>query len=139
MVSRQSLDNKELIQRAIRRFENPPSRPVDASQDRMRDELNQALGSTRADLAAARLSATYEVLTRHSDLANPELAEDERLRRAENLLSTYGRLRKVKADFRDTGDELRAARRIQKAAYRERQRAKREAPAVRGRPRKLHI
>jgi hypothetical protein len=114
----------------------------------MRDDLHQAVKKARAeavervkpDLATVRLSAAYEVLARQSDLTNPTLAESERLRRAENLLSTYDRLRRRNPEFHDTGEQLRAARRIQKAAYRERQRAKRGAgPAVRGRPRKLHI
>jgi hypothetical protein len=78
----------------------------------------------KADLARARLLAAYEVLTRDSDLSNPALAEDERLRRAENLLSTYRRLRRRDPDFHDSGDQLRAARRIQKAAYRQRHRPK---------------
>jgi hypothetical protein len=92
-----------------------------------------------AVLAAERLAA-YEVLVRGSDLTNPELAKDERVRRAERLLRTYDCLLKVKPDFRDKDGQLTAARRIHMAAYRERKRTKFGAGApVRGRPRKLHI
>jgi hypothetical protein len=110
----------------------PPSQPAETSQPGMRDDLHISL------LAARRLAA-YEVLVRESNLTNPELAQGERVRRAGHLLLTYDRLREVRPDFKDTNDQLTAARRIQKAAYRERQRAKRGlGPAVRGRPRKLH-
>lgn len=108
-------------------------------QLRMTDHLDQAVKKARA---AARLSAAYEVLVRESDLSNSALAEDVRRRRAERLLRTYERLRKVKPDFHDTSDQLTTARRIHMAAYRERERAKRGAgPAVRGRPRtrKLNV
>lgn len=94
------------------------------ARSRMRDDLTEALVKAKALSAASRLSAAYEALVRHSDLSNPALAEDERLRRANRLLKTYERLRKFSPDFRDSSDELRAARRIQKAAYRKRQRAK---------------
>jgi len=77
-------------------------------------------------------------LVRYVDLANPKLAVDEQLRRARRLLTTYDRLRRVKPDFKDSNDQLTAARRIQKAAHRQRQRGARpdaDASAVRrGRP-----
>jgi hypothetical protein len=93
----------------------------------------------KTSVLAARRLASYEVLARESDLTNPELSEAEKRRRAGHLLLTYDRLREVRPDFEDTNDQLTAARRIKKAAYRERQRAKRGlGPAVRGRPRKLH-
>jgi hypothetical protein len=112
--------------------EAPPSEAAVTPPLRMRDDLHITL------LAARRLAA-YEVLVRESDLTNRELAQGERLRRAGHLLLTYDRLREVRPDFKDTNDQLTAARRIQKAAYRERQRATRGlGPAVRGRPRKLH-
>jgi hypothetical protein len=133
--------------------DGPPSEAaVTSPQLRMQDDFNIAIKKARAEvsenaelaklrntLLAAKRLATYEVLVRESDLTNRELAQGERLRRAGHLLLTYDRLREVRPDFKDTNDQLTAARRIQKAAYRERQRAKRGlAPAVRGRPRKLH-
>lgn len=84
---------------------------------RMQDDLSKNLANAKAkvkaDAAAARLSAAYEVLVRHCDLLNPALAEGERLRRAERLLKTYKRLRQAKPNFRDDANpQLRAARRI---------------------------
>jgi hypothetical protein len=128
----------------------PPSEAAVTPPLRMGDDLHQAVKKARAeaverakpDLATVRLSAAYEVLARQSDLTNPALSEDERLRRAGHLLTTYDRLRRRNPEFRDNSAQLRAARRIQKAAYRQRQRVKRGAgPAVRGRPRtkSLHI
>jgi hypothetical protein len=96
---------------------------------RMRDDL---------DIKAkeAKRLANYQFLAAAVDLENPALALDEQRRRANRLLTAYGRVQEVKRDFTDSHVQLTAARRIQKAAYREGQRAKRQ-PALRGRPRKL--
>jgi tetratricopeptide (TPR) repeat protein len=95
---------------------------------RMGDDLNiqvkQAQAEALAPMAAALALARYEVLARHVDLLNPRLTEDERLRRAERLVKAYERARKANPDFRDTGEELRAARRIRMADFRQRKRAK---------------
>lgn len=103
--------------------DDPPS-DADTSRRRMRDDLNiavkQAKASNTLELTKALAVARYEVLARHVDLLNPRLAEGERLRRAERLVTAYKRLRKLKPDFRDTGEQLRAARRIRMADYRER-------------------
>jgi hypothetical protein len=110
---------------------SPSSPAVDTSQQGMADELHRSV------LAARRL-ASYEVLARDSDLTNPKLPEAVKRQREGNLLSAYDRVQEIRPDFKDTNGQLTAARRIQKAAYRERQRAKRGlGPAVRGRPRKL--
>jgi Ankyrin repeats (3 copies) len=87
----------------------PPPEPADTSQRaRMRDDLKRA-----------RLIASYEVLVRNSDLSNPGLAEVERLRRAEHLLTTYKRLHRVNPDFRDDSEQIKAARSItNRANYR---------------------
>jgi tetratricopeptide (TPR) repeat protein len=97
-----------------------------------KDNLTEALARAKAVSAAERLLATYEVLVRHSDLMNPALTEEDRLRRAEYLLKTYKRLRKAKPDFHDSNDQLRVARQVTQSAYRERKRAKLsgERPAV---------
>lgn len=81
------------------------------------------------DLIVVRRRAGYEALLRQSDLSNPLLSDSERLRRAARLLKAYERLRKVDPDFRDNGEELRSARRIQKSAHRERQKAEHNGPA----------
>jgi hypothetical protein len=111
------------------------------SEDRLDMEKAKAdLAQAKSVLAEARLLSAYELLKKTSDLNNVMLDESERLTRAENLLSTYGRLTILKRGFRDTHEQLTAARRIQKAAYRKRRRAKLGLGApVRGRPRKLHI
>jgi len=110
----------------------PSSSPADTRQEGMRGDLNLAVKQAKAEalapMAAAVAVARYEVLARHVDLLNPRLAEDERLRRAERLLKAYNRVRKASPDFRDTGEELRAARRIRMADFRERKRAKLQAP-----------
>jgi hypothetical protein len=105
----------------------PSSSPADTSTEGMRDDFNR-------DLAVSR----YELLARHVDLLNPRLSEAVKLTRAERLLKAYSRLRQAEPDFRDTGEQLRAARRIHMAGYRQRKREG-QAPAVRGRPRKLHM
>lgn len=79
------------------------------------------------DLTTARMMAAYEVLVRDSDLTNPALVEDERLRRATRLLKTYNRLRKYDPDFHDSNDQLRAARRIERAHSRLNKKAKLQA------------
>jgi hypothetical protein len=123
---------------------------------RMRDDLNTSVKRARAEvsdsakaelakvrtaLLAAQRLATYEVLARNVDLGNSTLAPDERRRRANRLLTAYDRLRAVKPDFKDSNAQLTAARRIKKAAHRERQRAMRgEGSTVRsGRPRKVAL
>jgi hypothetical protein len=79
----------------------------------MRDDFN-------AELAVSR----YELLARRVDLLNPGLAEAEKVTRADRLARAYERLRKLKPDFEDRGEQLRAARRIRMADYRRRKRAK---------------
>jgi hypothetical protein len=76
------------------------------------------------NLTALRRLATYEMLLRDSDLMNPSLSEDERLRRAEHLLSTYKRLRNSRPDFRENNEQLKTARRIAQTAQSGRQAAK---------------
>jgi hypothetical protein len=93
-----------------------------------RETKARATAQTRpTDLTTARMMAAYEVLVRESDLLNPELSEPEQLRRAGNLISTYNRLRKHDPKFHDNNDQLRAARRIRMAHFRQSKRAKREA------------
>lgn len=108
--------------------EPPPSPPADTSRQKgMREDFNIAL-------AVERRLANYEMLARHVDLENPALGARERLTRAERLLTAYREVRRVNQDFKDSNVQLTAARRIQKAAYRQRQKAK-HPPAPRGRPR----
>jgi tetratricopeptide (TPR) repeat protein len=113
----------------------PPSEADDTSELRMEDDLNTAvkharenvnaeLAKVKAGLAKARLLATYEVLVRKSDLNNSAMPERERLRRAERLLTTYKRLRKIKPDFHDDSDQLKAARSITNKANYQRHLAK---------------
>lgn len=113
-------------------LDDPPSQPADTSQPGMRDDFNTALKQRKAEavapLAAALAVARYEVLARDVDLLNPRLAEDERLRRAERLLRAYTRLRKTNPEYRDTGEQLRAARRMHMADFRRRKRATSHAP-----------
>jgi primosomal protein N'' len=87
----------------------------------------EALRKAKPNLAAVRLSATYDVLVRDSDLSNPQLSEPERLRRAEHLVKTYKRLRKVDPDFHDDADQLRLARKMINKRQYERRKAKRAA------------
>ena len=70
--------------------DSPSSEAAVTPPLRMRDDLNlkKAKAEALAPLAAALAVARYEVLARHVDLLNPQLAEDERLRRAEHLLTT---------------------------------------------------
>jgi hypothetical protein len=116
--------------------ETPPSEAAEPSAaSGMRDEdFNTAVKKAKAEnLARAKPRpkprssrhqlATYRALVENVDLENPELAPDERLTRANRLLTAYGRAQAVKPGFRDSNIQLTAARRIQKAAHRERQRA----------------
>jgi hypothetical protein len=135
------LESRDVVYTGI---DAPPSEAAVTPQLRMGDDLNIAAKEARAKLRngllAAQRLATYEVLVRESDLTNPQLADAVKQRRAGNLLLTYARLRDVRPEFEDANEQLTAARRIQKAGYRERQRAKRGlGPAVRGRPRKRDI
>jgi hypothetical protein len=66
----------------------------------------------KSNLTAARLMATYEILVRESDLANPALSNDERMSRAIHLRKTYDRLRKLIPSFRDDAEQLRLARKL---------------------------
>ena len=80
--------------------------------------------SVTPDLTTVRLKAAYQELVR--EFSNPTLTEDERLSRAENLLSTYKRLLKRDPDFCDDDNEqLRAAAgRISQQTYYQRRKAK---------------
>ncbi|MGH7065756.1 MAG: hypothetical protein ACREET_16910 [Stellaceae bacterium] len=125
----------------------PSSEADDTSRLRMRDDLNIAVKKTKAEtlarpksrltrakvrLAEARALATYKALVRHVDLLNPELPEAEKVTRAERLVKAYERLHKANPDFRDTGEQLRAARRIRMADYRRRKSAPQAAQAALG-------
>jgi hypothetical protein len=122
--------------------QSPPSSPADTPKERMRDDLNTAVKKAKAEnLAQVKLRprprssrhqlANYRALVQHVDLLNPELSEDERRRRANRLLTAYDRLRDVRPNFRDSNAQLTEARRIKKAAHRERQKAKaRGGPAA---------
>jgi len=63
------------------------------------------------------------------DLENPELDPVDRLRRAEHLLTTYKRLRKVNANFYDDSPQLKAARSITNRANYPQVKAKRASAA----------
>lgn len=69
-------------------------------------------GAANTELRAARLRATYELLVRDSDLANPELSNDERMSRAIHLRNTYDRLHKLVPSFHDDAEQLRLARKM---------------------------
>jgi hypothetical protein len=81
------------------------------------------------ELTAVRLKATYEVLLRESDLTNPKLSNEERLRRAEHLLVTYKRLRRLVPKFHDKSGELQAARSLTNSKNYQRRKAKVAAAA----------
>jgi hypothetical protein len=66
----------------------------------------------KPELTAARLLATYEILVRDSDLANPLLPDEERMRRAIHLRKTYQRLRERNPSFHDDSEQLRLARKL---------------------------
>jgi DNA-binding XRE family transcriptional regulator len=117
--------------------DDPPAKAADTSASLgMRDDLNIAVKQARAEIAdnakaelakvraalkVERLKATYEVLIRKSDLNNSTMPEQERLRRAEHLLTTYKRLRKINPDFHDDSEQLKTARSItNKANYQRR-------------------
>lgn len=87
-------------------------------------------GTAKSELNAARLQATYEILGRESDLANPKLSTEERMGRAIHLRKTYDRLRKLDPSFHDDGEQLRLARKLLNArAYQRRKAAKLAAAA----------
>jgi hypothetical protein len=98
----------------------PPGHAEHSRHGQMGVDLNIAAKQARAgavqqampNLPLVRLMATYEVLSRQSDLLNPELDQTERLRRARNFVRTYERLREAKPDFDDDSAELQRARSI---------------------------
>jgi hypothetical protein len=121
--------------------DDPPAKAADTPASLgMRDgDFDIAAKKAKAERTASARLANYQFLARTVDLENPALALAEQRRRANRLLTAYGRVQEVKRDFTDNNIQLTAARRIQKAAYREGQRVKRP-PAPRGRPRKhLHV
>jgi Tfp pilus assembly protein PilF len=82
-------------------------------------------GEAKTELTAARLKATYEILVRESDLANPKLSDEERMSRAIHLRKTYYRLRKLDPSFKDTDEQLRLATKLLNGrAYQRRKAAK---------------
>lgn len=88
----------------------PPSSPADdTSQQGMADDFNTELAVSR-----------YELLARRVDLLNPELSEAVKETRANRLARAYTRLRKLKPDFEDKGEQMQAANRIRMAAFRRR-------------------
>jgi hypothetical protein len=113
----------------------PPSRPDDASQEGMGEhDLNIAVKKAKAENLARvkprpkRRSwrhqlANYKALVQNVDLENPALPLEEQRRRANRLLTAYVRVQNVKQGFTDSNIQLTAARRIQKAAHRERKKA----------------
>ena len=113
---------------------NPPSRPDDASQDRMRDDFNTTVKKAKAEtlargkprLSATHQLATYRALVRNVDLLNPELPESERLTRARRLVHAYERLRDRRPTFHDHNNKelLAAFSIVNKEKYRRRQAAK---------------
>jgi uncharacterized protein YjbI with pentapeptide repeats len=130
VVAWRTLEAAEL---AARENMAPAPHPTDAAKEattrKRRPRVTApAKSSPRPpDLTMARMTAAYEVLVRDSDLTNPALVEDERLRRATRLLKTYNRLRKHDPDFHDSNDQLRAARRIERAHSRQNKKAKLQA------------
>jgi hypothetical protein len=82
----------------------------------MRDDFNTKVKKAKAENLArgnarpATLQlATYRALLRNVDLLNPELAEDEQLRRAKRLVKAYGRVRERRPNFHDKHKQLQAA------------------------------
>lgn len=75
-------------------------------------------------LTLARLKTAYEVLVRESNLANPELSEDERLRLARHITETYDRLRRHDRNFHDNATQLRLARNLMNSKNYQRRKAK---------------
>jgi tetratricopeptide (TPR) repeat protein len=72
----------------------------------------KAVKKARPELTIARLKAAYDILLRESDLANPSLPEDDRMRRAIHLHKTYYRLRRRDPNFHDESEQLRLARNL---------------------------
>jgi hypothetical protein len=113
----------------------PPSGTAEPSAaPGMRDDFDTEVKKAKAEnLARAKPRskprssmhqlANYRALVQNVDLLNPKLAPDERRRRANRLLTAYDRLREVRPRFRDRNAQLTEARRIKKAAHRERRRA----------------
>jgi hypothetical protein len=97
--------------------EAPPSETAEPSAaSGMRDDLNTKVKKAKAENLArgnARPSthqlATYKALVQNVDLLNPDLAEDERLRRAKRLVKAYGRVRERRPQFHDKHKQLRVA------------------------------
>ncbi len=79
-------------------------------------------------LRVARLKAAYEVLVRESNLADPKLPDDERLRRSANLRNTYDRLHKLDPSFHDNSEQLRLARNLLNRRAYQRGKTVREQP-----------
>src|SRR5271165_3903437 len=84
----------------------PPPRPDDASQDRMREDFEIAAKEAKAERTAAGRLANYQFLARTVDLENPTLALDEQRRRANRLLTAYGRAQEVNRGFTDSNIQL---------------------------------
>jgi hypothetical protein len=110
--------------------EAPSSEAADTSPPlRMREQFNRAAKEAKAERTAAGRLANYEFLIGNVDLENPELDPVDRLRRAEHLLTTYKRLRKVNANFYDDSPQLKAARSITNRANYPQVKAKRASAA----------
>jgi hypothetical protein len=104
----------------------------------MRDDLNKKVKKAKAENLArgnARPSthqlATYRALVQNVDLLNPELSDDERLRRAKRLVQAYERLRARRPSFHDHNNKqlLAAFSIMNKVKYR-RSQAKKAAQKV---------
>jgi hypothetical protein len=132
-----------LADRFCQVFDAPPSSPADTPQPEGMgdDDLNTKVKKAKAEnLARAkprpkRRSSThqlanYRALVQNVDLENPALSVAEQRRRANRLLTAYDRLRDVRPNFKDSNPQLTAARRIKKAAHRERQNVAKVAATV---------
>lgn len=96
----------------------PPSKSAAIRRrSRMGDDLNTAVKKTKAEtlargkprMSTVRQLANYKALIQHVDLLNPELPEDERLRRARRLVRAYERVRERRPKFHDHCKQLLAA------------------------------
>lgn len=139
----EQLDREAAVARRIAEYESPgytgdtPSSETAETSPLLRmpeDDLNTKVKKAKAEnLArvtprpATLQTATYRALLQNVDLLNPDLAEDERKRRAHRLVAAYKRVRNRRPQFRDHNRQLRAAFSIVNKAQYQRDKLKREA------------